>query len=184
MQRLCKVAATIGADERTLRRAVARGAVHGTRAGRGIAISDEEREYLAGHWRVIGDLQRALRTEPNVALAVLYGSVARGEDVEGSDVDLLVSFHHEENADTVRLASALRSRLGRDIDVASLRRVERRSPLLLLQILNEGRVIADRAGQWDELQARRGAVRQRARRAQRKQRDRTATAIGDWLGGG
>jgi predicted nucleotidyltransferase len=183
MHGLVKVAATMGIDERTLRRAVARGAVRGIRGNDGTKISDEEHEYLREHWRLISDLQRAFRTEPNVRLAVLYGSAARGEDGEGSDIDVLVSFQHEEGADTVRLATALRRRLGREVDVVSLDRIERRSPLLLLQVINEGRAIADRDGMWAEVRARRDAVRQRARRARRTQRDRTAAAMSDWLAG-
>ena len=40
---------------------------------------------------LVADLRRALRTEPNVRLAVLYGSLARGDEDAGSDLDLLVS---------------------------------------------------------------------------------------------
>lgn len=181
MQGLREVSAIIGSDERTLRRAVARGAVRGTRRGNRTKISDEEQEYLREHWRLIGGLQRAFRTEPNVRLAVLYGSAARGDDLEDSDIDLLVAFHHEEGADTVRLATALRRRLGRDVDVVSLARIENRTPLLLLQVINEGRVIADRDGAWAEVRGRKGAVRQRARRARHAQRDRTVAALSDWL---
>jgi predicted nucleotidyltransferase len=130
---------------------------------------------------VVSDLQQAFRTEPNVRVAVLYGSAARGEDSADSDVDVLVSFHHEEGADTVRLATALRRRLGRDVDVVSLDWIERRSPLLLLQVIREGRVIADRDGTWAEVRARKDAIRQRAGRARRAQRGRTAAAMSDWL---
>lgn len=176
---------TLDADERTLRRAVARGAVRGERvSGRRLAVSDEERDYLAAHWGLLSDLQRALRTEPNVRLAVLYGSSARGDDVEGSDVDLLVSFRDRDPGDGLRLATRLGRTLGRQVDVASLAGVERRSPLLLLQVLNEGRVLVDRDGIWEELRSRRGAIRQRSRRARRRQRERAARALSSWLAEG
>lgn len=43
-------------------------------------VSDEERDYVIEHRPLLGKLRLALRTEPNVRLAALYGSVARGED--------------------------------------------------------------------------------------------------------
>ncbi len=41
-------------------------------------VSDEERRYAIDHWQLLARLRRALRTEPNVRLAAVYGSVARG----------------------------------------------------------------------------------------------------------
>jgi predicted nucleotidyltransferase len=145
-------------------------------------VSDDERAYLESHWPLLSDLQSTLRTEPSVRLAVLYGSSARGDDTEESDVDVMVALRDEKPGDTVRLASRLQRALGAHVDVASLSRVERQSPLLLLQVLNEGRVIADRDTMWSDLKSRRDAIRQRAKRARRKQRERTAAALSGWLG--
>ena len=180
---LREVAATINADERTLRRAASRGAIKCRRPNEyRVVVSDDEREYLESHWPLLSDLQSTLRTEPSVRLAVLYGSSARGDDTEESDVDVMVALRDEKPGDTVRLASRLRRALGARVDVASLSRVERQSPLLLLQVLNEGRVIADRDTMWSDLKSRRDAIRQRAKRARRKQRERTAAALSEWLG--
>jgi predicted nucleotidyltransferase len=180
---LREVAATINVDERTLRRAASRGAIKCRRPSEHrVVVPDDEREYLESHWPLLSDLQSTLRTEPSVRLAVLYGSSARGDDTEESDVDVMVVLRDEKPGDTVRLASRLRRTLGAHVDVASLSRVERQSPLLLLQVLNEGRVIADRDTMWSDLKSRRDAIRQRAKRARRKQRERTAAALSGWLG--
>jgi hypothetical protein len=42
-------------------------------------------------------------------------------------------------------------------------------------------VLADRDGLWNGLKAKRDAIRQRARRAHRKQRARTVAALNDWF---
>jgi predicted nucleotidyltransferase len=182
MNGLREVAATIDADERTLRRAVSRGAVrcrHPT--ARRLVVPEDEREYLETHWKLLSHLQNLLRTEPKVRLAVLYGSSARGDDTDESDVDVMVALRDEKPGDSVRLASRLQGALGTNVDVASLSRVESESPLLLLQVLNEGRVLVDRDGLWNDLRAKRDAIRQRARRAHRKQRARTVAALNDWF---
>ena len=48
-------------------------------------------------WSLLSALRRALRTEPNVRLAVVYGSFARGDDVSDSDLDLLVSLREDQS---------------------------------------------------------------------------------------
>jgi hypothetical protein len=58
---------------------------------------------------------------------------------------------------------------GRQVDIADLERVEKRAPLLLDRVLDEGRVLVDRDGQWRMLRERRPSIRARARRAHRRQ---------------
>lgn len=48
--------------------------------------------------------------------------------------------------------------LGRPVDIARLPRVRRASPLLLLQALDEGRVLIDRDETWSVLHAERDKV--------------------------
>jgi predicted nucleotidyltransferase len=51
----------------------------------------------------------------------LFGSVARGDDGTGSDVDVLVAFdeaQHHSLIDVVRVQRTLRTLLGTDVDVA------------------------------------------------------------------
>jgi len=71
---------------------------------------------------------------------VLYGSLARGDEDAGSDLDLLVSLAEDRPLAAVKLAVLLERTLGRDVDVARLNRVKDTAPLLLLQALDEGRV--------------------------------------------
>jgi predicted nucleotidyltransferase len=105
---------------------------------------------LREHWDLLGTLIAALRTEPNVGLAVLYGSAARGDERSDSDLDVLVSFR----ADLAGAASALARRLervaDRRVDIARLSRV-RSAPLLLLSAVDDGRVLVDRDGTWETL---------------------------------
>lgn len=165
-----ELAHELGVDERTLRRAASQGALRCQRSTpRRLRLADGEREYLQGHWQILADLRQALRTERQVRLAVLYGSVARGEEDAGSDLDLLVAWAPDRASDPLALAGRLERVIGRRVDVATLGRVEAQSPLLLTQILEEGRVLVDRDGTWRRLRERRRAIRARARRAYRRQ---------------
>jgi hypothetical protein len=97
MGTLQELASDLGAQERTLRRAVAQGTLRANRTGpRRLELEHGEREYLRVHWPLLSALRRALRTEQRVRLAVLYGSIARGDEDEDSDLDLLVSLAEAE----------------------------------------------------------------------------------------
>lgn len=61
---------------------------------------------------------------------MLYGSVARGDEDAGSDLDLLVSFAGARPSDTVGLATRLQRVVARRADVARLEVVEADAPLL------------------------------------------------------
>jgi predicted nucleotidyltransferase len=162
------LAADLGADERTLRRAARQGTVRCRRPGpRQLELDDGELDYLRSHWELLHELTQALRTERNVRLAVLYGSTARGNDRRDSDLDLLVDLHTPTPGATSALAMRVERRLGRHVDVAELSRVEKDAPLLLSHALDEGRVLVDRDTQWPELLARHGEVARAARRAER-----------------
>jgi predicted nucleotidyltransferase len=172
------IAAEIGAPERTLRRAAGRGTVRCRRPGaRTLELPVGELEYLRDHWTLLSSLVAALRTEPNVALAVVYGSTARGNDRSDSDLDVLVSLR----ADAAHAASSLAERLERvvkrPVDLARLSRVSAEAPLLLLQVIDEGRVLVDRDGIWKELRARRQTVVRAARRRVENQRADAARSL-------
>ncbi len=165
------LAADLGADERTLRRAARRGTVRCQRPGpRQLELDPGELDYLRSHWELLHELTQALRTERNVRLAVLYGSTARGDDRRDSDVDLLVDLRAPTPGATSTLAMRVERGLGRHVDVAELGRVERDAPLLLSYALEEGRVFVDRDTQWPGLLARRGEVARAAQRAERAER--------------
>jgi predicted nucleotidyltransferase len=108
---------------------------------------------------------------------VLYGSLARGDEDAGSDLDLLISLADDRPSAGLRLAVRLERVVGRPVDVAQLERVEVDAPLLLDRVLDEGRVLVDRDGQWCLLRERHDAIRARARRSHRRQMAGAARAI-------
>jgi predicted nucleotidyltransferase len=110
-------------------------------------------------------------------LAVLYGSLARGDEDEGSDLDLLVSFAEDHLSAGPELARRLQPVSERRVDIARLERVEVQAPLLLERVLEEGRVLIDRDRLWEKLRAHAPTIRARALRAHRNQMADTATAI-------
>jgi predicted nucleotidyltransferase len=175
---LQELAVDLDVEERTLRRAASQGTLHATRIGpRRLRLASGEREYLAAHWPLISGLRRALRNEHRVGLAVLYGSLARGDEDAGSDIDLLVSLVDDRPSAGLQLAVRLQPVAGRPVDIAHLERVEVQAPLLLDRVLDEGRVLVDRDGQWRLLRERHGAIRARARRDYRRQMAGAARAI-------
>jgi predicted nucleotidyltransferase len=172
------LAADLDVEERTLRRAASQGTLRATRIGpRRLRLASGEREYLADHWPLISGLRRALRNEHRVRLAVLYGSLARGDEDTDSDLDLLISLADDRSSAALQLAIRLQRVAGRPVDVAHLERVEAEAPLLLDRILDEGRVLIDRDGQWRLLHERHDGIRARAGRDHRRQMAGAARAI-------
>jgi predicted nucleotidyltransferase len=129
----------------------------------------------------LAELRRALRTEPNVRLAVLYGSIARGDDTATSDVDLLVSLGKDHADAAVKLAIRLERMVDRHVDVARLNRIQDTAPLLLLQVVDEGVVVVDRDSEWSVLRARRDEIEQSARCAQEARRRRARASVEELL---
>jgi predicted nucleotidyltransferase len=172
------LAVDLDVQERTLRRAASQGTLRATRNGpRRLTLASGEREYLRTHWPLLSDLRRALRTEHGVRLAVLYGSLARGSEDSGSDLDLLVSLADNHPSAAFELAVRLQHVSARHVDIAHLERVQEQAPLLLDRVLEEGRVLVDRDGQWRLLGDRHDTIRARARRDHRRQMAGAARAI-------
>jgi len=176
-----EIANELDSRERTLRRAVNQGTVRSRRLGpRRLQISEEERSYLRSHWKLVVRLRELLRTERKVSFAVLHGSVARGDDGPGSDIDLLVGFRSgAEIRNRRRLARKLRLELGREVDIADAEDVEANSPLLLSRVVEEGRVLIDRDGTWVRRRNERRAIRARGERAYRREMAEAARAIAE-----
>jgi predicted nucleotidyltransferase len=173
---LQELAESLQVNERTLRRAWALGTVRGERVTPyKLRVPVEERTYLRRHWPTISRVRGALRTEPNVSIAVVFGSIARGDDYSGSDVDLLVGLRDTGLRNRVALAERLRKRTGLPLEVVALDDALRR-PSLMVEILRDGRVLVDRDGRWSELraQAERFAVQAREDRGMLAERARTA----------
>lgn len=177
------LAADLAVEERTLRRAVAEGTIRGNRSGpRRLRLVPGEVEYLRDHWQLLSALRQALRTERKVRLAAVYGSLARGDEDADSDLDLAVSLAANRPLATTELATRLEGVAGRHVDVPRIEAIEAGAPLLLDRILEEGRVLVDRVGVWQQFQERRRAIRARADRAYRKQMGEAAHAIAELTG--
>ncbi len=174
---LGELANSLDVNERTLRRAWALGTVRGERVTPyKLRLPVEERVYLRRHWPVISKLRAALRTEPNVSLAVLFGSVARGDDDEQSDVDLLVGFREPGLGKGVELAGRLRKHVDVPLDVIALEDALRRASFMV-EILGDGRVLVDRDGRWSKMQARTEDFETQAREDRRVRAERARQAI-------
>lgn len=160
---LQQLAGELEVDERSLRRAVEVGALRCRRPSpRRLEIGAGEKDYLRGHWPLIAGLRAALRTEPNVRAAILFGSVARGTETEASDLDLLVELERESLSELAALTGRLEERVGREVQVVRLSEARDR-PALLLTILQEGRAIVDRDGDWAAISRRRRRIERQAR---------------------
>jgi predicted nucleotidyltransferase len=139
-------------------------------------LAEGEHDYLRDHWDLLAALRQAMRTEQTVRTAILIGSMARGDDHQASDIDLLVERLDASSLDRMRFGMRLGSKLGRRVDVASLEQAEG-DPLTLLQVLDEGRVIVDREGRWASLRDRRPAIYKQANRSYMARRQRTAEML-------
>jgi len=149
---------------RTLRRAAGRGTIRCVRESeRSIRLSAEEGLYLRRHWPLLGRILTELRTLPNVRLAVLFGSTARGTEDDRSDLDVLVRFRQPGLAAHARLVERLEQASGRPVQLVEL---DGASPLLLVDVLRDGRVLVDRDGDWQRLRKNERRIRREAEAAE------------------
>jgi predicted nucleotidyltransferase len=169
---LSRLSKGLGCSERTLRRYVNEGLLRGCRvARRQVEIPHAEEAYLMSHWDLLSRLKKALRTEPSVRLAVLFGSTATGDDEPSSDVDLLVIHRTPGPRALAGLKVRLRRALERPVDVVGLEQAET-MPTLLADVLREGRVVVNRDRLWEGLLNRQREVSVAA------EREAQATATG------
>jgi predicted nucleotidyltransferase len=124
-----------------------------------------EEAYLRRQWPLLRGLRAALRTEPNVRLAVLFGSQAIGQGSERSDVDVLVVLDDRSAVRVAELAGRLERRLDRDVQLVRLEDAER-APSLMVDVLEHGRVLVDRDDRWPRLSSRTAMWRRRAAAAE------------------
>jgi predicted nucleotidyltransferase len=151
MESLRRAASELSIPERTLRRAASEGLVHGERVSpRRFRITFREEAYLRSHWELLRALRAALRTEPNVRLAVLFGSTATGSDDERSDVDVLVVLHDPSVGRLAELEERLSQRIGREMQLVRLSDAQT-SPVLTVNVIDHGRVLIDRDDLWSGL---------------------------------
>lgn len=167
MESLGRAASELAIAERTLRRAASEGLVRGERVSpRRYRITFREEAYLRGHWELLRALRAALRTEPNVRLAVLFGSTAIGSDDERSDVDVMVVLHDPSVGRMADLTQRLSRRIGREMQLVRLSEAQS-SPVLMVDVIDHGRVLVDRDDLWAGLRASAQKWRRRARSAER-----------------
>ena len=177
MPALQELAAELGAPERTLRRAVETRTLRCRRpTPRTLILDDAERDYVHRNWRLLQTLREALRTEPNVKLAVLFGSTARGDAGPRSDVDLLVAWKDWSRARPGALLAKLEDATGREVDLIRWEQAKK-SPLLMDQVLSEGRVIVDRGYVWSRLLAEQDRIIARGRRHERRRAREAEAAL-------
>jgi predicted nucleotidyltransferase len=181
MSQLGALAEDLGVDERTLRRAAGQGTLRAERRSpRKLTVSPGEVGYLRRRWPLLAALRGALRTEPNVAFALLFGSAARGDDGADSDLDLIVALRDPSLDGMVELQDRLERGLGREVDLLSVEAASS-NDLLISMAVEEGRVLVDRIDLWSGLRSELGALRRRADRTSKSDRQRTLAEIDKFL---
>lgn len=167
----------VGVNERTLRRAVNEGTLRASRPSpRKLELSFSEDRYLRGHWPLIAKLREALRTEHNVRFAMLFGSTARGDDTEGSDVDVIADLLDSTLEPVLDLAIKLEDAIGRSVDVVRLEDAED-DPTFLAMALADARVLVDRDEVWPRLRREESGLRRRGRRRDVRQKREALAGI-------
>jgi predicted nucleotidyltransferase len=162
MSATIELARELNVSDRTLRRAVSRELLRGARrSANRLVLSDDERAYVRSHWGLLQTLVAALRTEPGVEAAVLYGSVAKGTDDAGSDVDLLVKLRAAATTSAPALERRLTRAAGRRVHVVRLEDGLADGGFAL-EIIDHGRPLADRGDVWPSLRRRRAALARKA----------------------
>lgn len=172
------LATEVGVSERTLRRGVASELIRARRpSARRLAVSDLETAWIRAHWSLVATLRAALRTEPNVKLAVLFGSVARGEEIpELSDIDLMVELRRPLPGALEALRLRLCQRLSGDVQLVPMEAALDR-PRLLTEILRDGRPLIDREHVWPSLRAQARQTQVAADRLADKSREGARAAL-------
>lgn len=168
MTELDVLAEEVGVHGRTLRRAAERGLLRGSRRGpREVVVPPGERAYVRSHWPLFSRLLEALRKQPNVRLAAIFGSVARGSDDADSDLDIAVRLGRDDHRVRAQLIDALGDASGRHVQLVSVEQVEL-SAVLLADILRDGRVLVDRDGDWQRLKRRERRIASEARKEEER----------------
>jgi predicted nucleotidyltransferase len=181
MTALSFVAKEVGVNERTLRRAVNEGALRAARPSpRKLELPFPERQYARSHWPLIAKLREVLRTERNVRFAMLFGSTARGDDTEDSDVDVIVDLRDSSLDPVLDLSLKLEDAVGRSVDVVRLEDTED-DPTFLAMALEDARVLVDRNELWPRLKAEEASLRRRGRRRDARRKRQALAGIDRFL---
>jgi len=125
---------------------------------------------------LLAELREVLRTEPNVRLAVLYGSAARGTEHTDSDLDVVVDLGARDRKTMSRLRRKLAAVTGRRVELVTLAGAEE-APGLLTEVLRDGRVLVDRDGSWPRLARRRRKIERQGELAAAELLEREREAV-------
>jgi uncharacterized protein len=100
-------------------------------------MKENARIVVTGQRDTVSQLSVVLSEFPQIELAVLFGSIARGRERPESDVDIAVAARRALSAEEkIAVVEAMAERTGRPIDLVDLRTV---AEPLLGQILRHGR---------------------------------------------
>jgi predicted nucleotidyltransferase len=177
MTELAMLAQAVGTSERTLRRAANRGTIRAIRRSpRRLLVTSSEHEYMRRRWPLLSVLIQELRTLPNVRLAMLFGSIARGDDGLKSDLDVLVKLRSDGVRERAQVAERLEAASGRSVQLVSLEDALS-APSLLAEALRDGRVLVDREASWPRLNRREPEIRRQAEQANSQLKRNVGSAL-------
>lgn len=157
----------LGVSDRTLRRAVVLGLVRGVyMTQRGLYLAPDEIEYLRRQWTMLDRLRRALRNEPAVEFALLYGAAARRRPSpvpRSGTLRLLLATRQRPSDVLPRLHAKLTWAAEQSVALVALDSVADQ-PTLLLEAIRDGRVLVDRRGTaWSKLKRQRWRLQREER---------------------
>lgn len=120
---------------------------------RGALLGTVPQDYTERTMPDFEPIRRVLEANPEVRLAYVFGSVARGQARPRSDADVAVLFATEPSFEAFdRLVAELERATGRRVDLIDLRRAP---PLLVHEVLSSGKLIVCReAGERGAFEAR------------------------------
>ena len=107
------------------------------------SLASSQKSVL-GHDVIVEKVQRAAEKFPAIQRVILFGSYARGEADENSDVDLRIEYDHSAKFslfDLSAFSEELREALGRQVDVVSKRTPK---PEFAKEIERDGIVVYER----------------------------------------
>jgi predicted nucleotidyltransferase len=96
-------------------------------------------------------LREVLERFPEVRLAAAFGSVARGDDRSGSDVDMALLLSPDVPEVRKRLEAELRRATGREIDFVYL---DTAPPLLRFEVARDGALLVGLRDDWVDFRTR------------------------------
>jgi predicted nucleotidyltransferase len=131
---------------------------------------------------LIAALRSALRTDPNVRFALLFGSTARGTDTPASDVDVLVELLDPGLERVIDLGERLTAASSRPVEIVRLEAV-RDDASFLGDVLAEGRVLVDRDEVWPSVRSRERMLRGRRRQEEVRRVEAALAGVDQLLAG-